>query len=59
MLNALCGLSFPSLRKLVVDLDVLSSQYCHGGGAVFRWLQDDLPAGLELLKFGGEENDVH
>ena len=55
VLSALCGLSFPSLRKLVVDLDVLDSQYCDAHSVVFRWLQDDLPAGLELLKFGGEE----
>ena len=55
VLSALCGLSFPSLRKLVVDLDVLDSQYCDALSVVFRWLQDDLPAGLELLKFDGGE----
>jgi len=57
VLSALCGLSFPSLRKLAVDLDVLNCQYCaeHAPSVVFRWLRDDLPAGLELLKLDCEE----
>ena len=57
VLNALCELSFPSLRKLAVDLDVLNCQYCdkHALSVVFRWLRDDLPAGLELLKLDCEE----
>ena len=52
VLSALCGLSFPSLRKLAVDLAALVCHSCDNArlDVVFRWLRDGLPAGLEVLK---------
>ena len=52
VLNALCGLSFPSLRNLAVDLHALTCHSCDTAAlnVVLQWLQDGLPAGLELLK---------
>ena len=52
VLSALCELSFPSLRKLAVDLAALVCHSCDNArlDVVFRWLRDGLPAGLEVLK---------
>ena len=52
VLNVLCGLSFPSLRNLAVDLHALTCHSCDTAAlnVVLQWLQDGLPAGLELLK---------
>ena len=51
VLSALCELSFPSLRKLAIDVAVLTCHSCDTARfeAVFRWLRDDLPAELEFL----------
>jgi len=54
VLSALCGLSFPSLRKLAMNLEGLGRDKgdAEHFDVVFRWLRDDLPAGLEILKLG-------
>ena len=54
VLSALCGLSFPSLRKLAMNLGGLGRDKgdTEHFDVVFRWLRDGLPAGLEILKLG-------
>ena len=54
VLSALCGLSFPSLRKLAMNLgglgrDISDTEHFD---VVFHWLREELPAGLEILKLG-------